>query len=55
MNAVPLTKMIQHQFAPAEDPAPHPWATTLFPPSTETGSCSRSALGSCNTLLCNET
>lgn len=33
MNAVPLTKMIQHQFAPAEDPAPHPWATTLFPPA----------------------
>lgn len=49
MNAVPLTKMRQHQFAPAEDPAPHPWATTLFLPSTETGSSS--ALSSCNILL----
>lgn len=55
MNAVPLTKIIQNQLAQAEDPAPRPCAITIFLPSTKTGCCSSSVLGSCNILLCNET
>jgi len=44
--------MIPHQFALAEDLAPHPWATTIFLPSMETGSCPRSVLCRHDILLC---